>query len=136
MYLLDSSVCIDFMRGRMPSVLNLMQKSDPSLFALCSIIESELRLGAEKSNNPTRRRLETEQFIRAFHILPYDSNCAKQYAVIRAELEQTGKTVGPMDLLIAATAVANNCVLVTGNDREFSRVPGLRVEVWAEVDWN
>ena len=135
MYLLDTCICIDFMRGKLPSVRALMEKSDPSLFALCSIVESELRLGAEKSANAPKRKFETEQFISAFQILPYDSNCAKSYALIRAGLEQAGKTIGPMDMLIAATALANNCTLVTNNGREFSRIPGLQVEAWEEIDW-
>jgi tRNA(fMet)-specific endonuclease VapC len=54
----------------------------------------------------------------------------RHYAVIRSHLEQTGKPIGPNDLLIAAHALALNLTLVTANLREFERVPGLSVENW------
>ena len=75
------------------------------------------------------------EFMLPFEVLPFDSKCAHIYARIRGELEMTGKVIGPNDLLIAATALANSAVLVTNNVDEFKRVPGLSIESWYEMTW-
>jgi tRNA(fMet)-specific endonuclease VapC len=63
-------------------------------------------------------------------ILPFDSDCAAQAALIRAELEAAGTPIGPHDTLIAATTLRHQATLVTRNVREFSRVPGLQWQNW------
>ena len=55
---------------------------------------------------------------------------AVHYGRIRTELESASETIGPNDLLVAAHACAAGLAVVTGNEREFRRVPGLRVENW------
>jgi len=63
-------------------------------------------------------------------VLPFDAAAARVYGRIRLALELAGTPVGPMDMLIAAIAIANNVILVTHNTREFSRIPGLQIEDW------
>jgi len=63
-------------------------------------------------------------------VLAFDDSVARVAAKVRAGLEEVGRPIGPHDILIAATALAAQAVLVTRNVREFSRVPGLRVENW------
>jgi tRNA(fMet)-specific endonuclease VapC len=94
-------------------------------------VASELRFGARKRNldNLTQR---IEAILRSIVVLPFESPADDIYAEIRVYLEQRGTPIGPNDLLIAASALLNDCVLVTRNDREFSRVPGLIVENWAK----
>ena len=72
-----------------------------------------------------------ENFLRPLRVLEFDSEDAIAYARIREALERKGKPIGPLDTLIAAQAVARGLTLVTNNEREFKRVPGLRVENWA-----
>ena len=62
--------------------------------------------------------------------LPFDADCAIVYGRIRAALQRKGSPIGPMDMLIAAQALAAGLVLVTDNLREFRRVPGLQCENW------
>jgi tRNA(fMet)-specific endonuclease VapC len=62
--------------------------------------------------------------------LPFDDAAAEVYGRIRAELASRGTPIGPYDLMIAATALANNLILVTHNTREFARVSGLVLEDW------
>lgn len=135
MYLLDSCICIDFIRGNMPYAYNLLRKSNPSQFGISSIVEAELRTGAEKSANPHRNRLVTETFLKPFKILSFDSRCAIEYARIRTYLENNGMKIGANDMLIAATALANNAILATNNIKEFKRIPGLSCESWYEIDF-
>ena len=68
-------------------------------------------------------------------MLPFDSDCAREYGRIASLLERSGKKIGHNDLFIAATALANNAVLVTNNMDEFKRVPGLSLECWYEMKW-
>lgn len=135
MYALDTCVCIDFLRGRLPYAYDLMRTSDPRLFKIPSIVEAELLVGVNKSKRPEKARWLVDEFLLPFEVLPFDSASAKAYGRIRAHLEQAGKTIGRNDLLIAATALANDAVLVTGNVDEFKRVPGLSIESWYEMTW-
>lgn len=134
MYCLDSCTCIDFLRGKAPFVYRLLRESDPQLFRIPAIVEAELRVGAQKSDDPARAHRVLDLFLLPFETIPFDSSCAFVYGRIRAELERQGLSIGRNDLLIAATALANNAVLVTSNVREFKRVSGLMLEEWAEVD--
>ncbi len=134
MYYLDSNICIDLMCGRLPSAYQLMRASSPKLFAIPTVVEAELRTGAQKSNHPQENRLLLERFLAPYETVPFDRRCAIAYGTIRTRLEQHGSTIGPNDLLIAATALANGAVLATNNAREFERVEGLIVESWAEVE--
>lgn len=133
MFYLDTCVCINFLRGRLPHTLEALKSSDPRLFAIPSVVEAELRLGAHKSSSPEKNLRKVEAFLAPFKIIPFDSACAREYAEIRSELESSGRPIGPNDLLIAATARANGAVLVTHNIREFIRVPRLRLENWEDA---
>ena len=133
MYILDSCVCIDFMRGKLPLGLELMRASDPRLFGVPAIVQAELLVGAHKSSDPQKTKRIVESFLAPFAILPFDSTCAGHYGRIRAQLEKQGMKIGRNDLLIAATALAHGATLVTENVREFARVPGLEVESWHEI---
>lgn len=66
----------------------------------------------------------------AIIVLPFDAAAAAAYADLRVELERAGRPLDEPDLRIAATAVARGLTLVTGNERHFDRIPGLRVENW------
>lgn len=134
MYLLDSDICIHLMRGKLPYAYDLMRQGDPSMFGVPAIVEAELRTGAQKSDHPQKNKLLTERFLAPFVRVPFDSECAMAYAKIRVDLERRGERIGPNNILIAATALARGATLVTGNVREFSRVKGLDLENWAEVD--
>ncbi len=134
MYLLDSCICIDFLRGRLPYAYGLLRKGDPRLFKIPAVVEGELHVGAEKSLHPEKTRRCVDEFLLPFEVLPLDSRCARAYGRIRAHLERTGQTIGANDLLIAATASANDAVLVTNNIDEFKRVSDLSLESWYEEE--
>lgn len=87
---------------------------------------------------PLRARVEkkttehVEKFLQPFEIVDFTDAMTYDYAEIRKNLEQSGKIIGANDLLIAATAVHENAILVTHNTNEFSRVKGLKVIDWVE----
>ncbi len=134
MYFLDSDICIHLMRGNLPVTYDLMRQSDPRLFAIPAVVEGELRTGARKSQHPEENKLLLERFLAPYESIPYDRACSIAYGEIRAVLESQGCTIGPNDLMIASTAVAHQATLVTGNTREFKRVPGLCIETWDEFE--
>ncbi len=129
---LDTNTCIDLLRGRSPSLESRMRSCSPSQVALPSMVYAELLLGAELSARPAPNRRLVERFVEPLRLLDFDAAAAAVYARIRARLQADGTLIGPNDLIIAATALAHQAVLVSANTREFSRVPGLQVEDWTE----
>jgi tRNA(fMet)-specific endonuclease VapC len=87
--------------------------------------------GAAKSLRPEQNRIALTQFVAPLEIAPYDDVAAQCYGDLRACLERQGTPIGSLDMLIAAHALALTCVLVTNNEKEFARVPGLKMENWA-----
>lgn len=134
MFFLDSDICINLMRGNLPTTYNHIRNNSPEIFGIPAAVEAELRCGAAKSSNPVENLLLLERFLTPFASIPFDRQCAIAYGRIRADLERQGMKIRPNDLFIAATALAHGAVLVTGNTREFDRVEGLWVESWDEVE--
>lgn len=130
-YLLDTNICIYVIKRRPPQVLERFRKADISSIGISSITYSELIFGAAKSLRPEQNRMALTQFVAPLEIVPYDDTAAQRYGDLRACLERQGTPIGSLDMLIAAHALALNCVLVTNNEKEFARVPGLKMENWA-----
>ena len=91
---------------------------------------AELLFGVEKSTRSRRHGRKVEDFVESFQIAAFGADAAKHYARIRALLEAKGEPVGANDYLVAAIVAAEQGVLVTGNVREFRKVPGLKLENW------
>jgi tRNA(fMet)-specific endonuclease VapC len=95
-------------------------------------VAGELRFGAYKRGSD-RLTAQVEAILSAIEILPLEEPADQHYGKLRALLESRGEMIGPNDMLIAAHALALDCTVVTANRREFSRVPGLKVENWLEL---
>nr|MBA3609009.1 PIN domain-containing protein [Chthoniobacterales bacterium] len=123
-YLLDSSACIPVLRNK----AGVEKLPDPALSAIPTIVAAELWTGVKKNRktHPQQTgRLET--FLKLFQLLDFDLEAALHYADIRAALEAAGRTLGPLDLLIAGQARSMGATLVTEKTREFKRVKGLKL---------
>ncbi len=129
-YLLDTNVCIRYMNGRAPDVLQRLQALQPTDVVVCSIVKAELFYGAQRSNHPARSLATQHQFLQPYRSLPFDDAAAEIVGALRAQLAKLGTPIGPYDVQIAAIALANGCTLVTHNVREFGRVPALVIEDW------
>ena len=129
-YLFDTNVCIELLRGDSPQLRATMLSHQPSQIEIPAIVEAELLHGALKSLRVAENLRAVKAFLNQFAIVPFDSAAAAHYAATRRTLEQAGQIIGPLDLLIAATALAVDGILVTHNTTEFSRFPALRVEDW------
>ena len=129
-YLLDTNICIYIAQHNPPAVRERFARHTSRELAMSVITLGELRFGAEKS--PSRERslsviTRLEQLIPVY-TLP--ETAGEHYGQIRAGLSSIGQTIGNNDLWLAAHARAAGWILVTNNEREFIRVPGLQVENW------
>ena len=131
-YLLDTNVCIMYLKGRSSSIKSYIDGLEADKISVCSIVKAELFYGSMGSNNPQKALNLQKSFLGRFISLPFDDSCAEVYGKIRRDLAKAGTPIGSNDLQIAAIALVNNLTLVTHNVREFSRVEGLRVEDWEE----
>jgi tRNA(fMet)-specific endonuclease VapC len=131
-YILDTNICIYIIKKKPISVLHRLSKIKINDAGISSITLSELEYGVEKSSNPDRNRVALIEFASLLEIYDYDAGAAHEYGIIRADLEKRGKIIGAMDMLIAAQAKSLNLILVTNNEKEFNRVPGLRIENWVK----
>jgi len=129
-YMLDTNVCIDLIRERSAKLLSRLKRCRIGDVGISTITLAELHHGAAKSSDPQRNRMALQEFCAPLTTLPFSTEAACQYGLMRSALERQGTPIGPLDLLIAAHALAASAVLVTANEREFTRVPGLRVENW------
>ena len=129
-YYLDTNICIYFLVGKYPQLLTKMMSFSPNDIKIPAIVKAELLHGAEKSLKRDENLIKISSFLLPFEIIPFDDASANCYGKIKASLEKTGMLIGPNDLIIAATALANNAILVTNNTNEFCRVDGLRLEDW------
>ncbi len=96
-------------------------------------MKAELWHGAEKHSLREVRLARLAEVFGRYRSLPFDDAAARHYAIIRHGLETRGLLIGPNDLKIAAICLEHGLTLVSSNTEEFSRVPGLKVENWAEL---
>jgi len=130
MHLLDTNACIALLNDTSASLPEWLRRQPPSDVCVCSVVKAELLFGAHHSARVSENLQLLERFFASFRSFPFDDAAAAHYAAIREDLERRGLPIGGNDLMIAATAAANDATLVTANVGEFSRVVGLRVESW------
>ncbi|HZX32711.1 MAG TPA: type II toxin-antitoxin system VapC family toxin [Rhodocyclaceae bacterium] len=130
-YMLDTNICIYAIKNRPAAVLDALRQHEAAGLGISSITMAELFFGVQKSGS-LRNLTALRHFLEPLEIAEFDGPAAEAYGRIRHGLESAGTPIGPLDTQIAAHALALDAVLVTNNTREFSRVPGLKLENWAE----
>lgn len=128
MTLLDGNVLIHYLKGIEP-LTSRLQAASPAATGVPAIVAYELEYGTLRGGNP-RRRAMLSHVLGSLEEVPFDAAAAHAAARIRFDLETAGETIGPLDLLIAGTAVSRGAVLITSNTAEFSRVRSLRIQDW------
>jgi len=129
MLALDTNTLIHFFKGQ-GRVADQLLATSPAEVAIPAVVLYELEVGIAKSSSPEARRRQLDQLLDAVEVLPFGPAEARAAARARAQLERAGAGIGPLDTLIAGTALAHGATLVTHNTAEMARVPGLLV-----VDW-
>jgi predicted nucleic acid-binding protein len=136
MYLLDTNILSELVKKRPnPQVLSqLRSRSGLTLFTSCICI-MELRFGsALRDDFEVFWGKINKEIISRVKILPIGEKEALVSGDILADLRKTGQSIGLEDVLIAASALTNQCTMVTANTRHFSRIKALKVENWCEQD--
>ncbi len=130
-YLLDTNICIYLRERRRPEVLRRFEAVAEGEAALSAITYGELVYGAEHSSQREKAIAGVREILQLIPILDLPTKAAESYGVFRAALAAKGSMIGGNDLWIAAHAHAADLILVTNNEREFRRIPELRIENWA-----
>ncbi|RJP89355.1 MAG: type II toxin-antitoxin system VapC family toxin [Desulfobacteraceae bacterium] len=128
-YVLDTNTLIYFFKG-LGNVSEILLSKSPREINIPSIVLFEIEVGIKKSSSPEKRKIQLKDFLSVVSIIPFGDKEAIYAADIRVDLEHKGLPIGPFDILIAATALADNATLVTHNLKEFERVNGLKIEDW------
>ena len=131
-YMLDTNICIYAIRQKPEKVFQKLQEVDPEDVCVSSVTYAELVHGVEKSAAVEKNRLALSMLLANIEILNFDVNAADCYGKIRAGLEKKGTPIGSLDMMIAGHAMSMGYTVVTNNVKEFSRVPDLLIENWAE----
>lgn len=130
-YLLDTNICIHWLRGK-GGVADAIEQHGLSNCCISEITKAELLLGEQlailKGRKLKNGLLQT--LFSVIEIIPI-SECLELYAQQKAELYTKGTPIEDFDLLIACTAITKGCILVTENVSHMSRVNGTRIENWA-----
>lgn len=128
-YLLDTSICIFFLRGKLDLATIIREKGRTNFF-ISEITVVELRFGAENSGDPLKAHKAVDDFINGLSIIPIFGSI-RRYAKEKVRLRKIGKPVNDeFDLLIGVTAVENSLILVTDNVKDFNRIEGITIENW------
>jgi tRNA(fMet)-specific endonuclease VapC len=131
-HLLDTDTCIHLLRGA-DTVVQNAQRYRPGDLAVSAVTSYELLYGVQRSP-PRWQKVEGRKvklLLDQLRILPFTGVTASHAATLRAALEARGHRIGPMDVLIAATALEHALPIVTSNLTEFQRVPNLECKSWS-----
>ena len=129
-YLLDTNICIYFLKG----LFNLDKEIEKAGLSNCYVSEitiAELKFGAENSEHQEKNRKTVDLFLSKFTIIPI-FNSLDVYAKEKTRLRKKGLPLDDFDLLIGATAISNNLTLVTRNFSDFERLKGIDLENWVD----
>jgi len=128
-YLLDTDTC-SFALRKTHGIRERLGKMNAGHFAVSAVTLAEAWTGCRKTEHEERLLAAWAHLLSPLPVLDFDRRCADHYSTIRAHLELRGAMIGSNDCMIAATALAHDLTLITGNLRELRRVPRLRVEDW------
>ncbi|WP_181706560.1 type II toxin-antitoxin system VapC family toxin [Chthonobacter rhizosphaerae] len=127
--MLDTNIVSSILRNRTGEAACRFRETMPGSAGTSILVGAELRFGYLKTGSARLRDL-VENFLADVDVADWVEPCGIIYAELRTDLVRRGALIGPMDMLIAAHALALDAVLVTDNEREFGRVAGLKVENW------
>ncbi|MDY0147022.1 type II toxin-antitoxin system VapC family toxin [Halothiobacillus sp.] len=128
-YLLDTNIISDLVKWPRGEIAQAITRVGEDAVFTSIIVASELRYGVSKKGS-NKLALQVETILAEMEIAPFEQPADQIYAEVRHHLTQSGTPIGPNDLLIAAHALALDAILVTANEAEFARVPGLAVQNW------
>lgn len=131
-YLLDTNICIYIIKKKPEAVFKKFQRMRKSEIYLSTITIAELIYGVEKSIFQEKNMAAFDDFTAPFEFIDFDTESAKIFGRLRSDLEKKGRMIGVFDLQIASVAIANDFILVTNNENEYSRISEIKIENWTK----
>lgn len=132
-YLLDTNTCVYALNRSDAALVDRLRSARRSELFVSTLTIAELFFGARRSARANENVKRVARFAAPLGEIQFDRLAGEAYGLLRAELANEGRQFGPVDMLIAATALAHGLTVVTNNTREFERAKGLRVENWVSV---
>jgi tRNA(fMet)-specific endonuclease VapC len=129
LYLLDTDMCSYAIKENPKPVMERFWKHRDDAIGISSVTYAELRYGGIRKGS-VKLQTQIQTFISRLRIIDFNAAAAEEYAQIRHFLETKGTPIGNMDMLIAACAKSSNAILVTNNEKHFSKIPDLKLENW------
>jgi tRNA(fMet)-specific endonuclease VapC len=130
-YLLDTNICIFFLRGKF-NIDKQIRKKGIDNCCISEITVAELLYGVECNQlYAEENRKQVLEFIDKISVIPI-SNTLLVYAKEKALLRKNGNLIDDMDIFIGATAIANNLILTTDNEKHLNRLSKIKIENWIE----
>ena len=131
MYLIDTDIMIYNLKGNEMVRQNLRNHfNDP--IQISSVTLMELYYGAFKSRKVESNLAKVRKIENSLEIIPINNDQVELFGMLKVKLEKTGTPLDDFDLILAATALSHNLILVTNNERYFSRIEGLKIENWSK----
>lgn len=128
-YLLDTDISVYWLRGH-ETLRSHIATIEPNSIAISAMTLAELQYGAECSNKPKENLESIDEMADNLTIIDIGPSITRQFATIKNDLRSKGQLIEDADLLIAATALAYNLILVTNNTKHFNRITELELENW------
>lgn len=129
-YMLDTDICSYIIKQRPENAHRHFKKHAMESICISIVTYAELMYGVERSSSRSVNRSVIERFVFHLEVMKWGIEAADEYAVIRSKLEVNGSPIGAMDMMIASHARSINAVLVTNNQKHFTKVSGLKIENW------
>ena len=130
MTILDTNICVRFLRGEESVVRRLLDADENDDLRIPAMVEAELFYGVEKSERRDENREKVKALLAFLPVCHADDETMEKFGELKAKAEAAGRRVDDADVIIAATAMRHGALLVTGNTRHFSRFDGLEIEDW------
>jgi tRNA(fMet)-specific endonuclease VapC len=128
-YLLDTNILSDIIRNPAGALAQRVERAGDRGIFTSIVVAAELRFGVAKGGAAWMTE-RVEALLRKLRVDALEAPADAKYGFLRAHLERAGTPISANDMFIAAHALATDSILVTDNIKEFSRVPGLKIENW------
>jgi len=130
--MLDTNICIAIIKQKPPQALRRFTAYKVGEIGISWVTLAELEFGVAKSQHQEKNQAALDEFVLPLDIATFDRDAARVYGRVRASLESRGMSIGPLDMMIGAHALALGVTLATNNTKEFSRIKGLTVVDWLD----
>ena len=133
-YLLDTNLCIYIIRHPRSRTAARFETIPDEDVVISTVVAGELLAGPMRKKRPPVDAMAVDEFLQTAAALPFDMDCARVFAAISAAIIDAGTPVGGLDLAIAATAIHHGLTVITHNQRDFGKIPGLQYEDWQQEE--